>query len=84
MKILKGPQPSWHDAGERCWAPSGRTAALQGQGHSGSGCEWLRIECGGGSQVYIAHDVGRPPVIEELAPSVWIKSDRRGCSSRHG
>ena len=45
--------------------------------HAGSGCEWLQIEAAG-SQVYFAHDVGRPRIIDELAPSVWIKSDRPG------
>ena len=38
-----------------------------------SGCE---IEGDGGSYVYFAHDVGRPRVIDELAPSVWVKADR--------
>ena len=43
----------------------------------GNGCEWLQIEAAG-SQIYFAHDVGRPRIIDELTPSVWIKSDRPG------
>ena len=59
---------------------SSGTERRQGDAHAGSGCEWLQIEADGGSYVYFAHDVGRPRVIDDLAPSVWIKSDRPGCS----
>ena len=43
-------------------APAG-----SGIAHSGNGCEWLRLQADGGSSVYIAHDVGRPAVIDDLA-----------------
>ena len=46
--------------------------------HSGNGCEWLRLETENGGHIYLAHDVGRPSIIEELTPSVWVKSDRPG------
>jgi len=32
----------------------------------------------GGSSVLVAHDIGRPWVIDELRPSVWIFADRPG------
>ena len=32
----------------------------------------------GGSKVLVAHDIGRPWVIDELRPSIWICADRPG------
>jgi hypothetical protein len=55
-----------------------RHERTQGDAHAGRGCEWLRIETERDSRVVLLHDVGRPPVIEELVPSVWIRSDRPG------
>jgi hypothetical protein len=72
------PQPSWQDAGGDARHRIVQHQRLRGDGHSGNGCEWLRLEAAEGTQIYIAHDVGRPPVIDELAPSVWVKSDRPG------
>ena len=40
-----------------------------------NGCSWPGDS---GTSAYISHDVGRPRVIEELLPSVWIMSDRPG------
>ena len=82
-------QTAWHEgfeAGQPSWRPSGGDAQyrilqhqrLQGDAHTGNGCEWLRLEADGGSCVYIAHDVGRPAVIDDLAVSVWLRSDRPG------
>jgi hypothetical protein len=52
---------------------------IRGVAHRGQGCEWLQLSTGqGGSAVYIAHDIGCPWVIEDLRPSVWVKSDRPG------
>ncbi|MBU4400662.1 MAG: hypothetical protein KKE86_15185, partial [Planctomycetes bacterium] len=72
------PQTSWRDAGGDARYRILKHQRLQGDAHSGKGCEWLRLEGRGGSHVYVAHDVGRPPVIDELAPSAWVKSDRPG------
>ncbi|MGD0518711.1 MAG: hypothetical protein ABSA26_14345, partial [Thermoguttaceae bacterium] len=51
---------------------------VQNEAHTGKGCEWLSVSANNGSYVHIAHDVGRPIVIDELMPSLWIKSDRSG------
>ena len=75
---FEGPQPSWRDAGGNAQYRVLQHQRLQGNAHTGNGCEWLQIEGDGGSHVYFAHDVGRPRIIDELAPSVWIKSDRPG------
>ena len=75
---FEGPQTSWRDAGGDAQYRVLQHQRLQQDAHAGNGCEWLQIEGNGGSYVYFAHDVGRPRVIDELAPSVWIKSDRPG------
>ncbi len=75
---FEGPEPSWQDAGGDARYRVVEHRRLQGDAHAGSGCEWLRVEADGGSHVYFAHDVGRPRVIDDLVPSVWIKSDRPG------
>ncbi len=72
-----GP-PSWRAAESDARYRLVQHARVQGDGHSGRGAEWLRIEAEAGSYIYIAHDVGRPRVIEELAPSLWVKADRAG------
>ena len=73
---FEGPQPSWRDAGGDAQYRVRQHQRLQQNAHTGDGCEWLQVEGDGGSHVYFAHDVGRPRVIDELAPSIWIKADR--------
>lgn len=80
---------AWHEGfetAETSWRMAGGDAQcrllqhqrLQANAHSDKGCEWIQLEGNGGTYVYAAHYVDRPPVIEELSPSVWIKSDRPG------
>jgi hypothetical protein len=73
---FEGPQPSWQDAGGDVHYRILGHQRLRQDAHTGGGCEWLEVEGDRGSYVYFSHDVGRPRVIEELAPSVWIKADR--------
>jgi hypothetical protein len=75
---FEGPEPSWRDAGGDARYRVVEHRRLQGDAHTGSGCEWLQVEADGGTNVYFAHEVGRPRVIDDLVPSVWIKSDRPG------
>ena len=51
---------------------------IRGEAHTGDGCERLRIVGEGGSEAWIAHAVGRPRVIDDLLPTLWIKADRPG------
>ena len=51
---------------------------VQGDARTGQWCERLTISANGGTHVYFRHDVGRPRVIDELSPSVQVKSDREG------
>ena len=78
QETFEGQQPSWTDAGGDAQYHVVRHERVAENVHGGNGCEWLRIEGQRGSQVYVAHDIGRPHIIEELAPSLWIKSDRPG------
>jgi hypothetical protein len=73
-----GPEPSWRAAGGSARWQIAEQRRLPSEGHTGGGCEFLRIQGDGGSTAYVSHAVGRPRVIPELAPSVWIKSDRPG------
>jgi hypothetical protein len=70
-------QPSWQDAGGNTAYRLVQQQRVQQNAHTGNGSEWLQIE-GGEGKVYFAHDLGRPRVIDELAPSLWVKSDRAG------
>ncbi|MGA2061884.1 MAG: hypothetical protein ABSG67_15470 [Thermoguttaceae bacterium] len=75
---FEGAEISWRDAGGDAQYRILDHRRVQNEAHTGKGCEWLRLSGNGGSYVYIAHDVGRPIVIDELMPSLWIKSDRSG------
>lgn len=46
--------------------------------HTGERSEWISVVGEGGTHVYVGHSVGKPRVIDELAPSVQIRSDRAG------
>ena len=73
---FESPQPSWRlseaDCGVRVLAQQ-RTFR---DAHSGHGCEFLRLAVGSGTYVHISHSMGKAPVIAELAPSMWVKSDK--------
>jgi hypothetical protein len=75
---FEGPTPSWQNVGGDARYRILQQQRIQGDAHSGKTCEWVKLEGEGGTHVYLAQDVGRPPVIEELAARVWIKSDRPG------
>jgi hypothetical protein len=75
---FEGPQPTWHDAGGDARYQIQEHRRLQGQAHTGEGCERLTVAGTQGTYAYLSHEVGRPRVIDELMPTVWIKSDRPG------
>jgi hypothetical protein len=75
---FEGPTPSWQTAGGNAQANVQQHQRVAGMAHGGRGCEWFQISAQRGTAVYVAHDVGRPWVIEELRPSAWVKSDRGG------
>jgi hypothetical protein len=79
LEDFEGPNPSWVEAGGDAPHVLQAHRRVPGVAHRGQGCEWFQLSTGqGGSAVYIAHDIGCPWVIEDLRPSVWVKSDRPG------
>ena len=78
QESFEGPNPSWQDAGGDARYSIQQHRRLPGAGHTGQGCEWVELAGQGGSCVYLGHEVGRPWVIEDLRPAVWVRSDRAG------
>jgi hypothetical protein len=75
---FEGPQVSWQPAGG-----VGRFQLLvhdraRGEAHTGDGCERLRIDAPNASAIYLSHNIGGARVIDELLPTVWLRSDRAG------
>jgi len=75
---FEGPTVSWQQAGADTPHRIEFHSRIQGEAHVGQGCERIRLAAGHGSYVYLAHPIGRAPVIDELLISVWVKSDRAG------
>jgi hypothetical protein len=73
-----GPEPTWRAAGGNARWRIVEQRRLPNEGRTGGGCEFLRIQGEGGTTAYVSHAIGRPRIIPELAPSVWVKSDRPG------
>lgn len=73
---FESQQPTWSlaaaDAGVRVL----EQARTFRQSRSGSGSEYLRLAVGNGTYVHVAYQLGKAPVIAELEPSLWIKSDK--------
>ena len=78
MRISRGPRPPGATPAATPGIESSGINGFKAKSHSGNSCEWVKLEGNGGSHVYLALDVGRATVIEELEPNVWIKSDRPG------
>jgi len=75
---FEGPRSSWREAGSDAQYRIIRQERVTNEAHAGNGCEMVAVEGAMGTYVYLEHAVGRPPVIDELQPSVWIRADRAG------
>ena len=75
---FEGPDTSWRLAGGDAQYRVDSHRRISGDAHSGAGAERWQITGNGGTSVYIGHQVGLPRVIDELAASLWVKSDRTG------
>lgn len=75
---FEGPETSWRDGGGDARYKIESHARVKEGVHSGNWCERLRIGGDNGTSVYISHEIGQARVIDELAPSLWLKSDRSG------
>ena len=69
---------SWQVAEADCAVQVGTHHRTFLQQRNGQGSEYLRLRAGAGTRVYLTHDMPPGRIIDELAPSVWIKSDRPG------
>jgi hypothetical protein len=49
--------------------------------HHGNASEYVRLLLGPGNKAYLTYDLTPAFVIEELAPSFWLRSDRAGLRS---
>ncbi len=75
---FEGPETTWRDVGGNAQYQIKHHRREQNKAHTGDGCERLTLLGNHGTYVHIGHEVGRPMVIDELLPSVWVKSDRPG------
>jgi hypothetical protein len=78
IESFETPEPTWRLVESDCGARLIAQRRVFDLAHSGSGSEMARVQGGRGSYAYLAHDVDRARVISELAPSVWVNSDRAG------
>jgi len=71
-------QPTWQlvdaDAQVRI---TGQARQFHGA-REGRGCEWVNLQAGQGTYAYLVHNIAHGRVIEELSPTLWVKSDRPG------
>lgn len=75
---FEGPEASWVRLGAVAQSQGEYHGRIQGQARTGDGCERLRLALPQGAYTHLAHDVGHPRVIDELKPSVQVKSSRAG------
>jgi hypothetical protein len=75
---FEGPDPSWKELGGNAAYQVDGHQRVRGVAYTGEGCEWIRVTGSGGSQIYFGHDVGRARVIDELLPTLRVRSDRAG------
>lgn len=75
---FEGPQVSWQPAGGSGRFQTELHQRVRGEARTGDGCERLRVAASNATYIYFSHPIGRARVIDELAPSVQIRSDRAG------
>lgn len=75
---FESPETSWRFAAADAAYRIHQHQRVQTQSHWGHGCEQLRVATGRGTFVYFRQEIGRPRVIDELVPSLWVKADRPG------
>lgn len=75
---FEGPDTSWRQISGNVAFRIDRHQRVADEVHGGGGSEHLVLIGQGSAQMHLAHAVGRPQVIPELVPSVWIKSDHPG------
>ena len=75
---FEGADPTWKAVGGDAQYRIEQHERVRGEAHTGRGSESIALRGSQGTYVYLQHEVGRPRVIDELMPTVWVKSDRSG------
>ncbi|MFH1920570.1 MAG: hypothetical protein ABIP48_11870 [Planctomycetota bacterium] len=75
---FEGPETSWRAEGGDARFEVLAHRRVGDEAFTGSGCEHVAISAAQGTHVYLSHDVGQPRVIDELLPTVELKSDHAG------
>lgn len=73
---FEGPEPTWRLAEADCGVKVLAQQRALGQAHGGNASEYTKLAIGNGTYVYMSRSIGRCGVIAELAPSMWLRSDR--------
>jgi hypothetical protein len=73
---FESAHPSWSLAQADCGVKKLLHERTFRDSRSGSGSERIKLRVGQGTFVYLTHPIGKCPVIAELAPSLWVKSDK--------
>lgn len=75
---FEGPDTAWRVVGADVSYKVDVHARVTGGGHSGAGCEQMRIIAGHGTYLLLGYELGRAPIIDELAAKLWVRCDRPG------
>jgi hypothetical protein len=75
---FEGPEPSLKALGGDATYKVELHRRIAQTPHAGRGCEQVRLAGNNGTYVYFGRPIDGARVIQELAASVWIKSDRPG------
>ncbi|MGB6043978.1 MAG: hypothetical protein WBF93_12535 [Pirellulales bacterium] len=75
---LEGPLPSWKLFSSDAHPRLDRHRRVRDIVHSGGWAEAVTVSARTGSQVYLAHDLDRATIIDELSLAVWLRADRPG------
>ncbi len=78
QESFETPEASWQErGGDAPHRPVVRQRTRE-QPHSGSWCELLELYAGNGTSVYVGHQIPQARVIDELQPSLWLRSRQEG------
>ncbi|HEY1602516.1 MAG TPA: hypothetical protein VGG64_23130 [Pirellulales bacterium] len=74
-----GPDTTWRDGrGSPSYRTLDHRRTSEGA-RTGAGCEFFAFASGGkGTFVYLIHDLAPARIIDELKPSLWVRSDQQG------
>ncbi len=75
---MEGPEPKWKIVEADTHYQLLLHRRTTQQVHQGSWCEELRLVAGNGTFIHAALDLTPARVIEELVPSLWVRSNRAG------